>query len=677
MKNISTQNSGEKSQGQILVIFGISLLALLFFVGLALDAGSLYVTYGHLKRTVDSAAIAAANEFKRGADSTSMAKTANEVMTLMNTDMDTLNLQLYVCDEKDNSTWGTPAYATSNTPDGIRDPNLETASPVFWARCPDTLNGETPKKLVWIEATQKAPLYFLTLMGFTNISLTTNTISEAAPLDLVIVLDVSESMGKNTDAAYSYIEPNNLTNGCNKGSETVVINGTATVINGICQPLLNAKIAAIKLVNTLYDTIDQVSIVTYSNVAIAHGILPKVGATTVYLSDDMKNVKDAIADIKLNDDAPVSKLWGNWFWYAYEGRQVVNLANPEDRDNDGRDIDDDMALYGANCPWPADPADDATSILGDRWWGVTESPAPPAGLFAPGGKFEGWSGVPCDRDDKYDSYDWDGNGVWTLDEHQTSIDYLAANDPDGAGPLEATLAPLSTCIGCGIYTGGNVLKQAGRYGSVWVMVFLTDGQANLSDTPATNPEFFDVSDPPLAYPNGFCNSTLGGNVGGPWGFKPNAEVPPSYEPACRDLEWSPRYCIKNDPDTCPVAPTGVDWSVVTVPSGAFEPRYSVMDYARDMIDQTALTESENPHEALGADIAVYTIGLGNIGDVSTKLLRYMALIGIEGRRDVVDPCIGKSNETWCGQYYYDKGSGEDLSPIFEDIASRIFTRISQ
>ncbi len=62
----------KKSQGQILVIFAISLLTLLFFVGLALDAGSLYITYGHLKRAVDSAAIGAANEFKRGANSTDM-----------------------------------------------------------------------------------------------------------------------------------------------------------------------------------------------------------------------------------------------------------------------------------------------------------------------------------------------------------------------------------------------------------------------------------------------------------------------------------------------------------------------------------------------------------------------------------------------------------------------------
>ena len=47
-------------RGQVLVIFVLSLLMLLAFVGLTVDAASLYVTYGQLKRAVDAAAVAAA-----------------------------------------------------------------------------------------------------------------------------------------------------------------------------------------------------------------------------------------------------------------------------------------------------------------------------------------------------------------------------------------------------------------------------------------------------------------------------------------------------------------------------------------------------------------------------------------------------------------------------------------
>ena len=53
-----------KNRGQIIVIFAVTLLALIFFAGLAIDAGSLYVTYGQMRRAIDAAAVAAANDYK-------------------------------------------------------------------------------------------------------------------------------------------------------------------------------------------------------------------------------------------------------------------------------------------------------------------------------------------------------------------------------------------------------------------------------------------------------------------------------------------------------------------------------------------------------------------------------------------------------------------------------------
>ena len=81
---------------------------------------------------------------------------------------------------------------------GINIWRLKSLNFMHAARILKQLDPEAPKKLVWIEATQKAPLYFLSLLGFGSINLETNAISEAAPLDLVIVLDVSESMGNET-----------------------------------------------------------------------------------------------------------------------------------------------------------------------------------------------------------------------------------------------------------------------------------------------------------------------------------------------------------------------------------------------------------------------------------------------------------------------------------------------
>jgi len=183
-------HSGNSSKGQILVIFVITLLVLLFFIGLALDAGSVYVTYGGLKRAVDSASIAAANEFKNNPNLTLMKAAAEETFNLMNVDF--ADIDVLLCDADK---------------DGYRDADLP---PIFSGRCPDTNpfddTAEKPRKLVYVEAQQKAPLYFLSLMGFNSVNLHTNSIAEAAPLDIVIVLDTSESMASDTPS--KQLQPN-------------------------------------------------------------------------------------------------------------------------------------------------------------------------------------------------------------------------------------------------------------------------------------------------------------------------------------------------------------------------------------------------------------------------------------------------------------------------------------
>jgi hypothetical protein len=57
-----TFSRGENAQA--LVIVALVFFALLAFVGLLTDIGSIYVTYSRLKNAVDSAAVAAANNIK-------------------------------------------------------------------------------------------------------------------------------------------------------------------------------------------------------------------------------------------------------------------------------------------------------------------------------------------------------------------------------------------------------------------------------------------------------------------------------------------------------------------------------------------------------------------------------------------------------------------------------------
>ena len=640
--------SERSDRAQVLVVFAVSLLALIFFIGLAVDAGAIYVTYGQLKRAVDSASVAAANDFKKGYTREQMEDSARQVLIVHQVDLDRITLNVYICD---------------NDGDGARDADLQTNVPQFFARCPDTANGESPRKFVWVDASMKAPFYFLSLLGFQTVDLSTNAISEAAPIDLLIVLDISESMGVDTPG-YTVNDFNPA--GCNANTESYDDDDdaatTAIPIVGNCAPLIQAKKAAIKLVDTLYDGYDSVSVVTFDQVAY------QVPIADTY---DMAAVKQAIGAIALHDDPPYNRLWDTW---KNPGR--VNLSNPEDRDGDGADYDN-PAVVGYTCP--TFTANDGTEFgppeehyLDDRWWQTGNPALIPGGEGAPD-PF-GWGGVPCDRDDKIDAYDWDRNGKWTQYDHDTSGAWLTANDPDGAGPLSITLSPLSTCTGCGIRVAANVLRQNGRPSSVWVMVLLSDGAVNLSDTHLNAGELNGEDVIPSWFPMGFCTGRLFGPCVKDFGVgaEDGSATDGYWCSACQDNFKSTRYCVDHEEETCPDDTT---WIGDTWTPNTLQKRYSVYDYALDMTDEAALTRSTKLTEPAGNDIAIYSIGLGAASS-GADLLRYLAAVGDDGDR-TTDPCAPyAANPTRdCGQYYFADTSYE-LQEIFEDIASRIYTRIT-
>ncbi|NPV55224.1 MAG: VWA domain-containing protein [Anaerolineae bacterium] len=616
-------------RGQVVVIFAVSLFVLLFFVGLAVDAGAVYVTYGQLKRAVDSAAVAAANDFKRGTEGMTMvervalmSEASEEVLALHNVDMTTVDLDVFVCDLNG---------------DGIRDTDLQTSAPQFYQRCPDTENMEAPRKLVWLAAQQQAPLYFLHLLGFNSITLRTNSIAEAAPVDLVIVIDVSESMASDTigtlDPSYpdiaGYYDPDRTTA---DASHPVGCN-----VDNSCHPLYEAKEAAKALIATLYEGYDQVGLVTFDSIGVTHSI-PNMLGTNVALSDDLDAASNAVDTILLHDDPPYNYLWPYWISSRIGNTPMFNPANPEDRDGDGADADPNLPPCYIN---PFHPM--CCTLDSDRWDENVKF------------NYLGYGGFPCDDDFKFDAVDWDGDGSYSENDNVVGSAWITKNtrDPDGAGPQTAFAVPslLSTCTGCGIRTASNILKQNGRPGAVWVIVFLSDGIVNLSDTPSTSGNI------PVQYPNGFCTGPLGQSF---------------WTTACIDYDFPDRYCIDDTATTCP---SGTTWDG-SVPNLS----YSVLDYALDMTDEAALTHSTNLNEPPGNDLAIYSIGVGGgiglgAGTVGEDLLRYMAAVGDDGDR-TTDPCQLTPHREDCGQYYY-AASGLDLLPIFEDIATRIYTRIAE
>jgi len=96
----------------------------------------------------------------------------------------------------------------------------------------------------------------------------------------------------------------------------------------------------------------------------------------------------------------------------------------------------------------------------------------------------------------------------------------------------------------------------------------------------------------------------------------------------------------------------------------------------DMVDEASLTVSDNDQEILGNNIAIYSIYLDSSSVTAGEyLLRYMADVGDDGDRNT-QACASKPAGQSCGQYYH-APNADQLLPIFEDIASRIYTRITQ
>lgn len=625
-------------RGQVLVIFAVAMLTLLFFVGLAIDAGSLYVTYNHLKRAVDAAAVAAANQYKRGETHINKFRdAATEVLELNNVDMSVVDLEVHICDEDGNS------EVDNNLPEDLGD------------RCEET---SFLRKLVWVKATQHAPLYFLGLLGFGPVPLTTQTISEAAAVDIVLVLDVSESMSSQTSGyVVNDYDPDTQ---CNPNTRTA----GSTPPSGACLPMWYLKNAAHALINTIYKGYDRIAIITYDSRAEVKYVLPPEGEhgspseeerdssseEKKYFTSEKEVAWDALwNDVNVHDDPPYARMWAPWGPDRDPGDYAFNPVNPEDRDGDGRDTDDDLALYGVDCPWVANPA-----ALADRWWSVDEG-APD--LF-------GWGGVPCDHDAYLDAYDWNSDDIFTMDDHNASLAYLAKfkvfTDLNG-NPIRPSLSPLSTCIGCGLRVANELLTKYGRRDAIWVVVVFTDGVANLSDTPpnaATGPGDtpYTGGSVPAVMKSGFCNGHFADRDAASW-----------WQKLCIDRHFTPRYCVDTNSATCPPGSTPLVPALRSY-------TYSVTDYARDMADSIGLTKSTNSQEPLGTDVAMYVVGYGAV-NLGEPLLRYIAAVGEDGDR-TTDPCNGVSSLQSCGNYFYTHDAAQ-LQTIFEDIASRIYTRINQ
>lgn len=239
---LKTQSQHKKNKGQILVMYAIMLLVLVAIIGLAVDVGYVYVSYARLRRAVDAAALDAANQMKKNYSGDDLEKAAVQFLQL--NDVIDPSATVHFCNDK-------PAFAKWHDPSMCTNP---------------------PRKLVEVTASSEAPTFFMSVLGFDSVPITASAESEAASLDVVLVIDVSYSQ-TNDPAGYTIIPPtppdttvkNKLTYAradpywCNRVN-------IHSAMEGGCTPFEDVKNAALAFVQTGLDLdYDQVGIITFSD----------------------------------------------------------------------------------------------------------------------------------------------------------------------------------------------------------------------------------------------------------------------------------------------------------------------------------------------------------------------------------------------------------------------------
>jgi len=195
----------QREKGQALILIAFAFVALLGFVGLVVDVGAIFIQYAHLRRGVDAASLSAAAQFREFRSVAEMTSAATEFLRLNGIPDATAVVE--VCDP------GNPDPALCSTP---------------WAR-----------KLVRVRASTDVEFSFMPILGIYSTTVTADAIGEAAGLDVVLILDRSESMASDSGGDPSSCNPNS------------------------CQPFEGVRAAAMGFIDNLYFPYDRAAIVTF------------------------------------------------------------------------------------------------------------------------------------------------------------------------------------------------------------------------------------------------------------------------------------------------------------------------------------------------------------------------------------------------------------------------------
>ncbi|NLX11020.1 MAG: hypothetical protein GXY36_15335 [Chloroflexi bacterium] len=678
----------------------IAFIALIAFVGLVTDLALLFVRYASLRRAVDAAAIAAAGQIREGTDYGEVTIAAQQYIELHGMDPNTVLVE--TC-ETDIYQWrvGAGEWAGNPHPEGLY-PVVNEAMPQT-----ELCNWDDPRKLVRVSAQVNSPTTFLALLGFEEITLETSSVSETAVLDVALVIDTSESMSVETKETHlqavgltypvtgttpmtvrssckldhdgdpnTPLHNNEAWAGCCNDPGTGRVGDGSVQTNGILVP--NGLIWHDTDGNNMYDGPHE------------NGLANNVAQSASFSDPDDYNFTTLVC-MPFKDVKDAARLFIKRLDFV-RGDRVVFVTF--DRHSQPYDPDGEPVFDGGGHVVEENPLrplirseDVAIQTLNEKI-GVQVNPT---------GRFDF-----CERHEaaksayvQYlnDLYAWQfGVSNGTINPSVTP-----APQPPELRPVayETYAACGNTNIGGGIRAANSALTNPSdiRREAVWVMIVLSDGAANVTD-PA----------------EGATEGTYGY-----WGYCPWATFcinkgpglpKDKYQwPECEALTGTsnpgePNIPICND-DNPNTRHFCLDWS--SQRPGARNPEcgptgsYDADDYARDMADFAGLSEVEDG--VPGNFISMFAIAFGDdvINEATgAPLLRYIADAGDNGFIDNnleqdwrddknvnnsddfgnPDVCEGKAPTEQCGQYYYATDLAA-LNRVFEDIASKLFTRLSR
>ena len=221
-------------RGQVLVVVAVAAIAIVAIIGLALDVGVMFIGNARLRRAVDSAALAAALQYRQHATIDQLTASASEFLVLNGITLDADH------------------PVTVNT-------CVTYAQLCYDAATHTTLN----RKLVQVTASATLHLAFLPIIGINTVPISATAVSETASLDVVLVIDRSESMTYDADPNDPMRDPY-YCNGYAPGAPTSFTDTNGFVHTSSCSPFNKVITAALAFASDeLFFPYDHAAVVTF------------------------------------------------------------------------------------------------------------------------------------------------------------------------------------------------------------------------------------------------------------------------------------------------------------------------------------------------------------------------------------------------------------------------------